>query len=1341
MSLCPLLRDRIYTHGEKPQVHLENRVKEYDFTDVLLLLWITVFFVFAISSFYPQLSLCPGLDIVRHFTSSRLLALAPEAYSSSYLWFHTTWANVYELSSPSMEVFQTSLAYLSVMVIFSFYAMAKAYLKDVERCAPILATVCFSVFAGFGWLYFLQERIVATDLSAYYSFLSEAHDRSYFDVGYAQGWIWFWFRPLTLGLTLLFILLYLLREHKLSKGAFMLTFTLILLTLNFVHFSESIVFVLFLLVLSSLKPMKELRIDEAATSSALAMLASLPLIFTYQNIVGTLIIEPPPSHLILLTAASILSILLARLKKRPDVKSWSVIQWLITGAALIYMWLLITWLFTAKTFAVASVTAVYGVPWQFYPMLLGLSGLFAICSSLIIIKRYSKHPVTVFLLLLLFAVLFGRALTYYNLNVSDSSYWERRIIPIAYAASAVTAPISIIELFKHIQKYKTVVLTAFLSFLVIFGVSSTFLALELQTYNAKNYALSDASLTLVNVLNKLGPDKVLLTATDYSRLIAEFVPFSWNIDKYRYQLWSAKYPELPLSVLYSMNKPVTVFLREADIREINKNYASSYLFNHLMSYSSSNNLASLAEILSLPNMTAPSSNSQTVLVLPDYQDPITWHGYDMLSQARFNYTTALVDDINTVSKARTLIAPTESIALKLISYRELFKLEFENLVILNLDGYTDLSLKYFSNKMTLSLDSISKKVATLNVGGAVVENIMGIGAPIEFEVHSTYEHGSFYGLLDENFEGWMTGGIGFGNISSPQLTLNDSARVSGDSSIQIGVTSGAFGYWQISKDFTTAINADNFDFISFYWYGRGDGKNYALNFHSNPQSNYWYYFKDSWNGWKKVLIPMHTPDGRYNLNDVYFVKVTNGEPAWNNIRRIEIRNEGSNPNVAGTFLIDKFGFESAETINVTIATDASFHGFKLLNHNGTNWVNIAELTSNETISVSNYTLMSGLNSNAIFGRKSFLKINMTKNSDYSMSTISVKLPPYVSDTNFSSIQLKIIPIIPDVEVDEITGPNSSLQLNTKISVAPLETRNSVIAWYKNKEKSVPFAIKDDANEFKIIYVNIYPLTTSLVSDKSNYEPLGQIAHILNLNQLINKAQITAENPVRGNLATFSKIDFEGNITIHSTATVIIKKMNNTLTLTLPNITLTGLSKIIFIGDKIILNAKKGSLNNGMGFYSNIYSDNLIVISATGTAETIILEFNNGTKQTINEPIHNIRIDGNSVATLRQPTLQIDGKITFCNLYTYASLSYLAIFGKGALLHGRLSFNVNFGDEFTVTTNFAYTGKLTTDGYRYDELNVLYQSLPIFLVTGLLFIAAYALALLTIKKPGPNGTDK
>jgi hypothetical protein len=1335
VSLCPLLRDRIYKSGKDSPVRLESHVKEYDLADVLLLLWITLFFVFVILSLYPKMSLVPGLDIVNHFSSSKLLVLAPEAYSSIYPWFHTTWANVYELSTPAIEVFQTGLAFLSIMVIFSFYVMAKAYLKDVDRRAPVLATVFFSVFAGLGWLYFLPERIITTTPSTYYGFLGDAFNKSYFDVGYAQGWIWFWFRPLTLGLTLLFILLYLMQEQRLSKGTFMLTFTLILLSLNFVHFSESVVFVLFLLVLCLLKPMKQLRLWEAASASFLAMLGSLFLLFAYQHIVGASEIGPPTSHVILLTAASVLSIVFAVLKKRPTVRSWYIIKfkWLAIGVGLIYIWLLIIWLFTAETFEVAYVATAYSVPWQFYPMLFGLSGLFAIFASLIIAKSYSKHTIIVFILLLLFGVLFGRALTYYNLNVSYVSYWERRIVPIAYAASAVLAPIALIELFKRLKKYKIYISYTLLSFLVILAISSTFLSLELQTYNDSQQALSDGNLKLVNLLNKLSPDSVLLTATDYSASLALFAPSSWAIDLYRYQLWSAKYPELPLNVLYSMDNPVTTFLREADIQEINKNYASSYLFNHLVFYSSPSNSANSTEIIPLPNMVAPSSNSQTVLVLPDYQDTAIWYAYDILSQARLNYTTALIEDVNTISKAKILIAATESVAQQLISYKEIFPLNFENLIILNPDGYTDLYLKS-SPKMSLSLDSTSQEIATLNAGGSIVENLTTTGAP-SFEMSSTYTSGHFYSLLEDDLEGWTSSGIGVGNISSPQLTLNSSVRVSGDSSTQIDVESGTFGYWQVSKNYTSTINANNFDFISFYWYGRNDGKNYVLQYHSDPVSNYWYYFKDSWIGWKKVLIPMRIPDGSYNLNDVSFTKFTNGEPTWNNICKIEIRNEGSNLNLAGKFLIDKFGFESAETINATITTSPSFYGFKLFNYNGANWVNIAELTSPESISIPNYTLMSGINSTMIFGDSSFLELNSIRKSGYSISTISVKLPPYVNDTSSSSVQLKIIPIVSDFEVDEIVGPNSSLHLNTKINVASLETPNTVIAWYKNNETLIPFAIEDNENDFKIIYVNIYPLTTNLISDKSNYELLGQVAQILNLNQIISEAQITAENPVRGNLAAFSKIDFEGSVTIHS-PTAVIKKMSGALTLTLSNVTLTDLSKIVFIGDRIILDTKNGSLTNGMGFYSNIYSDNLGVTSATEKPATITLEFNDGTKQTIVTSTKNIHIDGDSVAILRQPKLDIDGKITFYNLYTYAQLSDLRIFGSNATLKGRLSFDVNFGDEFTITTNFTYTGKIIADEYQYNELDVLCHSIPVILVSGIFVITVYALVMLIMKRFKP-----
>lgn len=1334
LALCPLIKDKICTTCEK-QLYPERHSTKHNLSDVLLFLWIIIFFVFSISCLYPQMSICPKLDIVRHFSSSKLLATNPTSFSSNYFWFHTMCANVYELSNPSIEVFQTGLACLSVMAIFSFYVMAKNYLHNIDKRAAILATVFFSIFAGFGWLYFLQARITTSDASVYYNLLIDAFNKSYFDAGYAQGWIWFWFRPLTLGLTLFFVLLYMLRNQSLSKKKFIFAFTFLSVTLMFVHFSESIVFVVFLFFLTFLKPLNGLRLGEAAISSTLAMFVSLPLLYVCQYAIGTsLTIGPPSSYLIFLAMLNVLSFLITRIKTRPRLLACQNIRWIVVGTSVIYVWLLLLWFNASNSFDISSVTEVYGVPWQFYPILLGSIGMFALIASLIITNSYSKKPVVTFLLLLFFAVLFGRFLTFYNVNVGNSSYFERRIVPIAYAASAVIAPIAIIELFKRIQNYKPVVLSTLLSFLVIMSISSTFLSLDLQLYVSNVSALSDHELDLVNNLNELSANKVLLTFTDDSKSLAEFSPSCWTVDKYRYPLWSAKCPELPLNVLYSMNIPVTFFLQEDDIHKIDETCDGSYLRNSLLSSLSENDSQAFEEIMLAPDLVAPSSDSQTILVLTDYDDSVMLYVYDLLSQANLDYTTALIDDLYTLSQAETLIAPTESIAQQLIAYRKSIPLKFENIIILNLDGYGDLSSSYFSSKMMLSLDEESQRLATLNLNGVAVENISLIGAPTEFELKSTSERSELCVLLDEDFENWTCGGLGVGSISAPCLTLNRSIGTSKNQSIQIDVTSGTYGYWQIKKDFTTDVDFSSFDFISFDWYGLGNNQKYVIQYHSTPLSNYWYSFTDSWNGWKTVTIPLRIPDGSYNLTGVSFVKFTNGEPSWNSISQIDIRTEGSNPDLSGTFSIAQFGFESATTINVVIMTNSSCN-FELFNFDNAHWNDIAYFSVNATSSVTNhvavYTFNNGLNSTMLFGNGSHITTNATIMPDHSISTISFKIPPHSSDWDLGGIRLKIVPA-QDIEFSEIVNSTSVIDLKTNVSATFLETTNPVVAFYKNSEQTTPFAIEINELDFKIVYVNIYPLITNFDSLMNNYDAFLLTVSFLNISEMINDAKVIAENPVHGNLVAFNSVDFEGEITFSSQSSVIINSVDNPLVLTSSNLTMTDLSKVVFTGGNIILSTKECCIDGGVGFYSDVYSTELSVSSINGTVDMMILEFFNGTTLLIEEPIYNIYVSGHSVTTLRQPNFNVDGNVTLHDFYTYASLSHLGIFAKDTTLEGTLNFDVKFGDEFTIATNFEYSGKITTNKHYYDELSLLGRSLPLLLVTCTSFIFVYALVKLPVK---------
>ena len=158
ISLLPLLKDRFYKFSEKRrQSFSSNHEGEHNLFDLLLLAWVSLFFIFVISSLYPQMAYVPGYDIVRHFSATKGLILAPDMYNSEYPWFHFTWMSLNELSAAPMWLFQSGVAYLSIFLIFSFYLMAKAYLSNVDRRAPLLATVFFFCFLRVWMALFHQE--------------------------------------------------------------------------------------------------------------------------------------------------------------------------------------------------------------------------------------------------------------------------------------------------------------------------------------------------------------------------------------------------------------------------------------------------------------------------------------------------------------------------------------------------------------------------------------------------------------------------------------------------------------------------------------------------------------------------------------------------------------------------------------------------------------------------------------------------------------------------------------------------------------------------------------------------------------------------------------------------------------------------------------------------------------------------------------------------------------------------------------------------------------------------------------------------------------------------------
>jgi len=240
LAFLPLIKDRLRKNKNNFYKNFEEVKRKQSVYDLLVILWIISFFVFFLANIYPKIIDVPGTDILRHFLFTNQHILNPDFYGSIYPWFHHIWGTVIQLSSSSMIPFLIGMPVMGFFLFLSFYVMSKEYLKDFNRRAHLLATIFFSVFSGFGWIYFIHNKLTS-DLQPFSLvfervFLSAARDVSWWDIGTGHSvWMIMTFRPFTVAFILFFVILYLMKRHDLSMRNFIIIMFFLGLTLAQFH--------------------------------------------------------------------------------------------------------------------------------------------------------------------------------------------------------------------------------------------------------------------------------------------------------------------------------------------------------------------------------------------------------------------------------------------------------------------------------------------------------------------------------------------------------------------------------------------------------------------------------------------------------------------------------------------------------------------------------------------------------------------------------------------------------------------------------------------------------------------------------------------------------------------------------------------------------------------------------------------------------------------------------------------------------------------------------------------------------------------------------------------------
>ncbi len=434
----------LWSTFRKSETSETSDIYSADVTETVLLVITLSFVVYAISVTYPQMAYFPGADIAQLFSLDQVVDVAPHLYVLSYPWFQFQSAQVQVLAKQSVGVFQSTITYLTLILVLSFYAMAKAYLKNVDRRIPIFATVFFSLFSGFGWVYFLKEKLVQSDAAMHWPLLAKVNDISYFDLmqGGASS-LWLWYRPWTLGLALLMVLLYLLTRQDLSRRKYILLFSISVLTLCFVHFSDLVPFVGILFALTLFNPKIELGLRDGVLATFIGVLAMAVLQIFNGHFLG-LNKTAPNNYLIALGAILLISYLLTYFKYRPTLRiGIGAIQLPVLWISLVYIGLLIVWMSSKEPFSASQVVEVSSVPWMLYPVLLGVGGLLSLAGLVSVLKEYRNQPIVVFVYLSLITLVIAKSVDFLNVRFFATGYWESRMVIVIYLALSVLAVVAL----------------------------------------------------------------------------------------------------------------------------------------------------------------------------------------------------------------------------------------------------------------------------------------------------------------------------------------------------------------------------------------------------------------------------------------------------------------------------------------------------------------------------------------------------------------------------------------------------------------------------------------------------------------------------------------------------------------------------------------------------------------------------------------------------------------------------------------------------------------------------------------------------------------------------------
>jgi len=663
-------------------IHLRRKKEEYvrlnSFSkkiDILAIGAAITFYVLFFSFIYPEFSIVPGTDISRHISHSIILSRTPEFYTGfQYIQFHSFESTLNILSGDvSMKYFQTFFMGLNLLLPLTVYALSKRFLETVDKRIPAISTLFYAAFSNFSFLYYLQLKLQETDYTVLEMLGRHVAQQSYFgSIYFAQPFSWF--VPQSLGLMIFIFLILLLSVQNIPRSRLIPLMSILIFSICLIHIPEAIILSIFLAFFSIISKSKSLRLDESLISIMIAFTGMI-MVIMYTNYFWdpALRIATFPSMIIIYLGVLIplagLSLFLRKkiLNKLHFFKNIKLPRKLFRLSSIlivsIYLIGLISWFFSDFQTSIFKTVGV--VPWYIYPLLLGIPGLLSLISIKYLDQIKPNSFVFFLLIMIPFFFILGHILSYINVNIMTTSFWEKRFIIYIFLASCLLAPIPLVKFMKGIEfKRKflsNISLAVIISVIVIAGFSTTALQSEFWFLATNQNAIKENELEAINYLKEVFKNEKEVYTISPSKTSTAVVTFSAPIYQVRQPdaLIYSKSPEMPFLALSAHGLDHSyLYMHDRDLSLLSGK--ASWFVDHFIKLQDDIFSNKPVTIYNVSKISPPLSKSDTTLVIPmdhriSYQN--SWlFAYDMISQNNHNYTVMYDFDHNTLDSKTILLS-------------------------------------------------------------------------------------------------------------------------------------------------------------------------------------------------------------------------------------------------------------------------------------------------------------------------------------------------------------------------------------------------------------------------------------------------------------------------------------------------------------------------------------------------------------------------------------------------------------------------------------------------------------------------------------------------------------